>query len=209
MGKLWGAFPIVCVLSLGVSGWAGGAPFFNLPWFLKDVVAVTQIGKTNFEEVRTMGPLEAEMHLRDRADPTSAWIMSSTEAGGAVTDLDCTAFILRDFSDWKRYNSQDVGSVPQWREVFHGVEVFADYISDFRGLKQVNLAAAVVSPGIPERAFEYAHPGAISPEFFDIAAQRRGTGFDRMHEGISSLEMRLLSHERCDGFELYIWDFLR
>lgn len=156
-----------------------------------------------------MGAFEAEIHLRNRAEPTSTWIMRSAQAGGAVTDLDCAAFVLRDFSEWQRDNSQDVVSVPQWREVFHGVAVFADYISDFRGLKQVTLAAAVVSPGIPELAFKNAHPGAISPEFFDIAALRTGAGFDRMHEGISSLEMRLLSQEACNGFELYIWDFLR
>lgn len=209
MGKSKAAFLVICVLQLGNAGWAGGAPFFNLPLFLQDVVAVTQIGKSNYEEVRTTGSFEAEMYLRDRAESTSSWIMRSSDIGGAVTDLDCPAFILRDFSDWQYENSQDAGSVPQWREVFHGVAVFADYFSDGRGLKQVDLAAAVVSPGIPERAFSDSDPGAISSDFFDIAAIRTRAGFDRMYEGISSLQMRLLSHETCNGFELYIWDFLR
>ncbi len=156
-----------------------------------------------------MSAFEAEVLLRDRAEPTSAWIMRSTDVGGDVIDLDCTAFILRDFSDWQNENSQDVGSVPQWREAFHGVAVFAEHFSGFSGLRQVNLAAAVVSPGISEYAFTDGHTGAISRDFFDIAAIRRSAGFDRMHEGISLLEMRLLSHDSCDGFELYIWDFQR
>ena len=210
MGKSKAAFLLICALPLASSGWAGaGAPFFNLPWFLQDVVAATQIETTAYEELRTMGEFEAEMHLRDQAEPTSAWITRTAETAGDVTDLDCTAFILRNYSDWQNDNAQDTGSVPQWREAFHGVAVFADYFSGFGGLRQVNLAAAVVSPGIPEQAFIDDRPGAISPEFLDAAAIRTGANFHRMGEAVSSLEMRLLRHETCDGFELYIWDFLR
>lgn len=190
-------------------GCAAGAPYFNLPWFLKDVVAATQLGKERYEQARNLGPFEAEMFLRNRAEPTTAWIMRSQRDGRTVQDIDCNAFILRDFADWQSDVFQDTSSVPQWREAYHGVSVFADYRVGLRGLTHVSLAAAVVSPGIPEHAFSLDSSGAISAEFFEIAATFRSAGFDRMREAVAPLEMSLVRQETCDGFELYIWDFRR
>lgn len=199
---------VIFILSCTL-GSAAGAPYFNLPWFLQDVVAATLLGRERYEKARNLGPLEEEMFLRNRAAPTSAWIMRSQSVVGTVQDIDCNAFILRDFADWQSDVSQDSSSVPQWREAYHGVSVFADYRSDLRGLTHVSLAAAVVSPGIPEHAFSLDSSGAISADFFEIAATFRSAGFDRMHEAVAPLEMSLVRQETCDDFELYIWDFRR
>ena len=188
---------------------SAGAPYFNLPWFLQDVVAATQIERDRYVEFRNLDPFEAEMLLRNRAEPTTAWVMRSQSVGRNVQDTGCSAFILRTFADWQSDLSQDSSSVPQWREAYHGVSAFADYRSGLRGLTDISLAAAVVSPGIPEHAFSHDSNGAISTRFFEIAATFKGAGFGLMYEAVAPLEMRLVRQETCDGFELYIWHFRR
>lgn len=199
---------VVFLLSF-TSALAAGAPYFNLRWFLQDVVAATLIGPKRYEEARNLGAFEEEQFQRNRAEPTTAWIMRSQGAGRIIQDIGCNAFILRTFADWQSDLSQDVSSVPQWREAYHGVSVIADYRSGFRGLTHVSMAAAVASPGIPKHAFSRVSTGAIATEFFEIAATFRGAGFDRMHKAVAQLEMSLVRQETCDGFELYIWDFRR
>ena len=199
----------VFFILFGSSGFAGGAPYFNLLWFLQDVVVATQIGKERYEWARNLGAREEEMSLRDLAEPTTPWIMRSQGAGRIVGDIDCSAFILRTFAEWQSDTSIDVKSVPQWREAYHGVSVVAEYRSGRRGLTHVRMAAAVVSPGIPEHAFLPGSSGAISTEFFEIAATFRSAGFHRMHEAVSPLEMTLVRQETCRGFDLYTWEFQR
>lgn len=200
---------VVVFLLSCTSALSAGAPYFNLSWFLQDVVAATVVGTKRYEEARNLGAFEEEKFLRNRAEPTTAWIMPSLGARRIVQNIGCSAFILRTFADWQSDLSQDISSVPQWREAYHGVSVIADYRSGFRGLMHVSMAAAVASPGIPKYAFSRASSGAIAAEFFEIAATFRGAGFDRMHEAVAPLDMSLVRQETCDGFELYIWEFRR
>lgn len=189
------------------SGCVVGMPYINLPWFLREVVASTVIGKEAYVELRSLGPSEAEMFIRDRTEPEALWIMRRPNTPQAVNDIRCDAFVVRTYADWQSDNAKDWFSVPQWREAFHGVSTVADVRFGFRRVRYVNLFAAVLSPGIPESAFATDGSGGLSETFFEIARSYVGAGFDRMYEVMSPFKMTLTHNETCNGFELYSWEF--
>lgn len=191
---------------LFASGCVVGMPYINLPWYLQDVVATTLIGREAYVEIRSIGP-NAEIPLRERTEPTANWIMPSPSKGNTIKKTGCDDFTIRTFADWQSAIAQDTLSVDQWREVFHGASVLVDYSVGFRGLRRVQLAAAVLSPGIPKSAFVSDGTGGLQPEYFDAAATFKGAGFDNMREALLPLDMSLRRNETCVGYELYIWEF--
>lgn len=194
---------------LFTSGCVAGEPYFNLRWFLQDVVATTLIGREAYEELRSLGPFEAEMLIRERTEQTATWVMRRPNSEHAVEDTSCDAFTVRTFTDWQSDMAQDLDNVPQWREAFHGASVLVDFRSGYRGVKHVHLAAAVPSPGIPKSAFVSDGSGGLKFEFFDAAGTYTGAGFDNMREAMLPLNMSLTRNETCEGYEFYLWEFQR
>lgn len=204
-------FAIGCASLLNVlvsSPAIAGTPNFNLPWYLQDVVVASQMTPKNYAKWRLGGSVFAtEMELRKASAPNDIWLKHSGNRLRSPNLASCSHFEVRTFSDWLIANQSDARSVPQWRELWHGVATLTKVKQTWTAkVKRVTLTAAVTAPGLPNEAFNPTKPGALRPEAFRTASQFKSAGFNRMFNAVKHLNMNLLRTEVCDGFTLYIWE---
>ncbi len=144
----------IAALLLSPSPLTAGAPLFNLHWYLQDVIAASSVGTETYLELRSLGPFEAELLIRERSNPTTQWTMPRPGFDRDIEDAQCEDFALSSYSEWRHKNSDRVDSVPQWREAFHGVSTLAGFDKIFSALnrQQSQLQCDIpASPKAPSR----------------------------------------------------------
>ena len=154
-----------------------GDPWFNLSWYLQELVASATMGHDVHAEWRREDPFATEMRLRAGTRDDAVWI-ERTPYREHSADARCEDFTVLTFANWKHGLAEDTDSVPQWREVWHGVWADAKFSAASGQIHDIGgLVAAVRSPAIPPDAFVAGPGGALAQAVFKASQALYRCGF--------------------------------